>query len=145
MRSKPVLTSEDAAAILVAAKTEALENMWSVAIVVVDDGGHPLALERMNGCAPIGAYIAQEKARSAALGRRDTKVYEDMVNGGRFAFVGAPCITPLEGGVLLKVGNEVIGAIGVSGVLPAQDAQIARAVCTALHAPGDSELLQAAG
>jgi glc operon protein GlcG len=97
-----------------------------VAIAVVDDGGHPLALTRLDGCAPIGGYVATEKARSAALGRRETKVYEDMVNGGRTAFLGAPCLTPLEGGVPIIVEDQVIGAVGVSGVKSDQDAQVAR-------------------
>ena len=69
-----------------------------MSIAVVDDGGHPLALERLDGCAPIGAYIATEKARSAALGRRETKRYEDMINGGRSAFLSVPLLQATPGG-----------------------------------------------
>ncbi|MCJ0973220.1 heme-binding protein [Pseudomonas sp. PS1] len=142
MQTKLALAYDDAAEVMKAARAEALANGWSVGIAVVDDGGHLVAFERMDGCAPIGAYIALEKARSAALGRRDTKVYEDMVNGGRFAFVGAPQITPLEGGVLIKVGEEVVGAVGVSGVKPDQDTRVAKAGSNALHA---SKSYQVAG
>jgi len=97
-----------------------------VAIAAVDDGGHPLALIRLDGAAPASAYIAQEKARTAALGRRESKVYEDMINGGRPAFLSAPLAGTLEGGVPVIVGGHVVGAVGVSGVKSDQDAQIAR-------------------
>ncbi|UVL86319.1 heme-binding protein [Pseudomonas sp. B21-028] len=127
MRSKAVLGQNEVSQILSAARDEAISNQWAVAIVVVDDGGHPLALERLDGCAPIGAYIATEKARTSALGRRDSKGYEEMVNGGRQAFLSAPLLTSLEGGVPIIVDGQVIGAVGVSGVKAEQDAQVARA------------------
>jgi glc operon protein GlcG len=132
MQSKAILGLAEATGVIAAARAEAASHGWVVAIAVVDDGGHPLALERADGCAPIGAYIALEKARSAALGRRETKGYEDMVNGGRTAFVTAPLLTALEGGVPLAVDGQIIGAIGISGVKPEQDAQIAKAGAAAL-------------
>lgn len=132
MQSKAVLGQAEVARILAAARAEAQQHNWAVSIVVVDDGGHPLALERLDGCAPIGAYIAGEKARSAAIGRRETKGYEDMVNGGRSAFLSAPLLTSLEGGVPLIVDGQVIGAVGVSGVKAEQDAQVAKAGVAAL-------------
>mgnify|MGYP002718219131 FL=1 len=132
MQSKAVLSQIEVSQILQAARSEAQQQGWAVAIAVVDDGGHPLALERLDGCAPIGAYIATEKARSAAIGRRETKGYEDMVNGGRTAFVSAPLITSLEGGVPVLVDGQVVGAVGVSGVKAEQDAQVARAGIAAL-------------
>lgn len=132
MQHKAVLSQNEAAQILQAARSEAQQQGWAVAIAVVDDGGHPLALERLDGCAPIGAYIATEKARSAAIGRRETKGYEDMVNGGRTAFISAPLITSLEGGVPVLVDGQVIGAVGVSGVKAEQDAQVAKAGIAAL-------------
>ena len=132
MHSKAVLSQIEVAQILQAARNEAQQQGWAVAIAVVDDGGHPLALERLDGCAPIGAYIATEKARSAAIGRRETKGYEDMVNGGRTAFVSAPLITSLEGGVPIVVEGQVVGAVGVSGVKAEQDAQVAKAGIAAL-------------
>ncbi|TLX52977.1 hypothetical protein DN824_00650 [Stutzerimonas nosocomialis] len=132
MQSKAVLTQTEVGQILAAARAEAQNNQWAVTIAVVDDGGHPLALERLDGCAPIGAYIATEKARSAALGRRETKGYEDMVNGGRSAFLSAPVVCSLEGGVPVIVDGQVIGAVGVSGVKADQDAQVAKAGVQAL-------------
>ena len=128
MQSKAVLSQIEVSQILQAARNEAQQQGWAVAIAVVDDGGHPLALERLDGCAPIGAYIATEKARSAAIGRRETKGYEDMVNGGRSAFLSAPLITSLEGGVPIMVEGQVVGAVGVSGVKAEQDAQVAPAL-----------------
>ena len=127
MQHKAVLSQNEVAQIIEAARSEAQQQGWAVAIAVVDDGGHPLALERLDGCAPIGAYIATEKARSAAIGRRETKGYEDMVNGGRSAFLSAPLVTSLEGGVPVLVDGQVVGAVGVSGVKAEQDAQVAKA------------------
>ena len=132
MQHKAVLSQNEVAQILQAARSEAQQQGWAVAIAVVDDGGHPLALERLDGCAPIGAYIATEKARSAAIGRRETKGYEDMVNGGRSAFLSAPLVTSLEGGVPVLVDGQVVGAVGVSGVKAEQDAQVAKASIAAL-------------
>ena len=133
MQSKAVLTQQEVTPILAAARAEAQANQWAVAIVVVDDGGHPLALERLDGCAPVGAYIATEKARSAALGRRETRLYEEMINNGRTAFLSAPVLQgTLEGGVPVIHDGQVIGAVGVSGVQAAQDAQVAKAGVAAL-------------
>lgn len=132
MLSKAILSQIEVSRMLAAARSEAEKNQWAVTISVVDDGGHPLALERLDGCAPIGAYIASEKARSAALGRRETKGFEDMVNGGRTAFLSAPLVTSLEGGVPVIVDGQVVGAIGVSGVKADQDAQVAKAGVAAL-------------
>jgi glc operon protein GlcG len=133
MNSKAVLSQKEVGLILAAARNEAQRNQWNVCIAVVDDGGHPLALERLDGCAPIGAYIATEKARTSALGRRESKGYEEMVNGGRSAFLSAPLVTSLEGGVPIVVEGQVLGAVGVSGVKADQDAQIATAGAQALN------------
>ncbi|KQZ91584.1 heme-binding protein [Pseudomonas sp. Root562] len=127
MNSKAILSQAEVSQILTAARTEAQANQWPVTIVVVDDGGHPLALERLDGASPISAYIATEKARTSALGRRESKGYEEMVNGGRTAFLSAPLLTSLEGGVPIIVDGQVIGAVGVSGVKAEQDAQVAKA------------------
>jgi glc operon protein GlcG len=127
MLTKSVLSVAETTQILDAARAEAEKNAWAVAIAVVDDGGHLLALLRLDGCAPIGAYIATEKARTAALGRRESKQYEDMINNGRTAFLSAPLAGTLEGGVPVVVGGQVIGAVGVSGVKADQDAQVAKA------------------
>ncbi|MFJ3117664.1 heme-binding protein [Pseudomonas protegens] len=133
MQHKAVLGQDEVRRILAAARAEAQRHRWAVSIAVVDDGGHPLALERLDGCAPISAYIATEKARTAALGRRETKAYEDMVNGGRSAFLSAPLLTSLEGGVPIRVGGQVVGAVGVSGVKAGEDAQVALAGAACLE------------
>ncbi|MCK8688505.1 heme-binding protein, partial [Pseudomonas umsongensis] len=127
MHCKAVLESSEVTRILAGARDEAQRNNWAVTIAVVDDGGHLLALERLDSCAPIGAYIATEKARSAALGRRDTKGYEDMVNKGRTAFLSAPLVTSLEGGIPVLIDGQVVAAVGVSGVKPEEDISIAQA------------------
>ncbi|KGK42015.1 hypothetical protein LH51_09920 [Nitrincola sp. A-D6] len=128
MYTKQALTLSEANQLISAAFTEAKQNGWAVAVAVVDDGGHLLSMQRMEDCAPVGAYIAVEKARTAALGRRETKVYEDMINGGRNAFLSAPVISAtLEGGVPVIHEGQVIAAVGVSGVKPDQDAQVAKA------------------
>jgi glc operon protein GlcG len=134
MKTKSVLTQTEVTQILAAARKEAQANGWAVSIAVTDDGGHLLGFERLDGCAPIGAYIAIEKARTSALGRRESKGYEDMVNGGRTAFVTAPLLTSLEGGVPVIVNGETIGAVGVSGVKADQDAQVAKAGVSAINA-----------
>ena len=133
MQQKIVLTADDVKKVLVAAEAEALANNWAVTIVVVDDGGHPLGSLRLDGVAPISAYIATEKARTASLGRRESRIYEEMINNGRYSFMTAPVLSGmLEGGVPIVVNNQVVGAVGVSGVKSTEDAQIARAGIAAL-------------
>ncbi len=133
MKTKPSLTVDDARAIAAAAEAEAVKNNWAVTLAVVDDGGHLLWLQRLDGAAPISAEIATAKARTAALGRRESKVYEDMINGGRVSFLSAPVLHGmLEGGVPIVVEGQFVGAVGVSGVKSTEDAQIARAGIAAL-------------
>jgi uncharacterized protein GlcG (DUF336 family) len=132
MQTKKVLTADDVKAIAIAAEAEAKKNNWAVTIAIVDDGGHLLWLQRLDGAPPVSAYIGPEKARSAAMGRRETKVYEDMINQGRTSFLSAPLQGMLEGGVPIVVDGQVIGAVGVSGVKSIEDAQIAKAGIAAL-------------
>jgi glc operon protein GlcG len=127
MESKAVLGTIEIDKILKAAVAEALANGWKMAIAVSDDGGHPLALIRMDGSAPISSYIATEKARTSAVGRRESQQYEDMINNGRVAFLSAPLSATLGGGVPIVVNGHVIGAVGVSGAKPSEDAQVAKA------------------
>lgn len=135
MHQKPVLGLEDVRRIAAAAEAEARVQQWNVTIAIVDDGGHLLWLQRLDGAPPVSAHIAPAKARTAALGRRESKVYEDIVNGGRTAFLSAPEIEGLlEGGVPVMVGGQCLGAVGVSGVQSSQDAQIAKAGIAALGA-----------
>jgi uncharacterized protein GlcG (DUF336 family) len=134
MKTKKMLTHDEARRIAAAAEVEAKKNNWAVTIAIVDDGGHLLWLQRLDGAPPISAYIGPEKARAAALGRRETKIYEDMINNGRTAFLSAPLSGMLEGGVPIVVDGETVGAVGVSGVKSSEDAQIARAGIAALAA-----------
>ncbi|MDB5840089.1 MAG: heme-binding protein [Herminiimonas sp.] len=135
MQSKQILTLDDVKKIASAAEAEAKANNWAVTISIVDDGGNLLWLQRLDGAAPVSASIGPAKARTAALGRRETKVYEDMINNGRFSFLSAPTIEGmLEGGVPIMIDGDCLGAVGVSGVKSAQDVQIARAGIAALTA-----------
>lgn len=133
MQTKSVLTLSDVRLIAAAAEGEALANHWAVTIAIVDDGGHLLWLQRLDGAAPISAAIAPAKARTAALGRRESKVYEDVINQGRTSFLSAPVLEGmLEGGVPVMVDGQCVGAVGVSGVKSSEDAQIARVGIAAL-------------
>lgn len=135
MKTKPMLTLESVRGIAAAAESHALANAWAVTIAIVDDGGHLLWLQRLDGAAPISAQIAPAKARTAAVGRRESKVYEDMINQGRTSFLSAPTLEGmLEGGVPILVDGHCVGAVGVSGVKSSEDAEIARAGIAALHA-----------
>lgn len=136
MNRKAVLDLAAVNRILDAAQREAETHGWAVAIAIADDGGHPLGLRRLDGCAPMAGYVAPEKARSAALGRRETQAFEEMINGGRTAFLSAPLLQGmLTGGIPVVFEGQVIGAVGVSGVKPDQDAQVARAGIGALGNP----------
>jgi len=133
MKTKPELELSDVKLIAAAAEAEALKHQWAVSIAIVDDGGHLLSLQRLDGAAPVSAHIAPAKARTAALGRRESKVYEDMINGGRSSFLSAPAIEGLlEGGVPIVQDGQCLGAVGVSGVKSTEDAQIARAGIAAI-------------
>ena len=128
MNTKPCLTHDDVTKILAAAKDEAQRNHWAVSIAVTDDGGHLLGYLRLDGAPPMSSYIAPAKARTAALGRRESKVFEDMINNGRVSFLSAPELEGLlEGGVPVMVDGQCAGAVGVSGVKSVEDAQIAKA------------------
>ena len=133
MKTKPALELADVKKIAAAAEAEAVKNQWAVTIAIVDDGGHLLWMQRLDGAAAISSLIGPAKARTAALGRRESKVYEDVINGGRTAFLTAPGVDGLlEGGVPIMKDGQCLGAVGVSGVKSTEDAQIARAGIAAL-------------
>ena len=133
MKNKAFLELADAKLIAAAAEAEALKNQWAVTIAIVDDGGHLLWLQRLDGAPPVSAHIAPAKAHTSALGRRESKVYEDVINQGRASFLSAPTIQGLlEGGLPILKDGQTIGAVGVSGVKSNEDAQIARAGIAAL-------------
>ena len=134
MLSKMVLELEDVRKIAAAAEAEAKANNWPVTIAIVDDGGHLLWLQRLDGAAPISASIAPAKAKTSALGRRESRVYEEIINNGRTSFLSAPVLDGmLEGGVPIMADGQCIGAIGVSGVKSSEDAQIASAGIAAMR------------
>ena len=133
MKLKAVLEFADVKAIAAAAEAEAIKNNWAVTIAIVDEGGHLLHLQRLDGAPPLSSHIAPAKANTAAMGRRETKIYEDVINGGRFSFLSAPYVQGmLEGGVPIVKDGQCLGAVGVSGVKSNEDAQIARAGIAAI-------------
>jgi uncharacterized protein GlcG (DUF336 family) len=133
LATKPYLTQANVQKILDAADKHAAANNFAVTIAVCDDGGHILGLIRRDGCAPVSTYIAQEKARTAAMGKRESRVYEEIINNGRTSFLSAPHISGmLEGGVNIEVDGFTIGAVGVSGVKSTEDAETAKAGIAAI-------------
>lgn len=133
MKIQSVLESADVKAIAAAAEAEALKNSWAVSIAIVDAGGHLLHFNRLDGAPPISSHIAPAKAHTAALGCRESKVYEDVINGGRYSFLSAPNVQGLlEGGVPIMKDGFCLGAVGVSGVKSNEDAQVAKAGIAAI-------------
>ena len=133
MKNKLSLEFEDVRAIAAAAEAEAVRNAWAVSIAIVDDGGHLLHFQRLDGAAVVSSAIAPAKAQTAALGRRESKVYEEMINGGRYSFLSVPILQGMmEGGVPIMKDGQCLGAVGVSGVKSHEDAQVAKAGIAAL-------------
>jgi glc operon protein GlcG len=132
LADRKALTLEGAKKMAAAAEAEAKKNNWSVVIVIVDDAGQLLCLERMDGVQPASVEIAIQKARSAALYKRPTKAFQDRLAGGDTAVLRLPGAAPFEGGLPVMFNEQVVGAIGVSGVASQQDGQIAAAGVSAL-------------
>lgn len=132
MASKPVLTLEDAKRVAAAAEAEAIANDWKVSIVIVDDGGHMLYMQRSHDTRFGSVETATAKAHMAAALHMPSKASEDAVMGGRLIHLALPGVIPAEGGVPLLRDGVVVGAIGISGVRSAQDGQIAAAGAAAL-------------
>ncbi|MBL0355218.1 MAG: heme-binding protein [Candidatus Dechloromonas phosphoritropha] len=132
MKQTNVLTLDDVRQIAAAAEQEAKNCGWSVSIAVCDAGGHALWLQRMDGAPLMSAMVAPEKARTCVLSGKPSKVFEDMVNNGRYAALAMP-VVPLEGGEPITVNGFIIGAVGVSGVKAGEDAQVARAGVAVIH------------
>jgi uncharacterized protein GlcG (DUF336 family) len=133
MQVKKVLGVDEVNLIAQAAIAEAVSHEWAVTIAIVDDGGHLLFLQRLNNAPIISTHIAPAKANTAALGRRESKVYEELINQGRYSFLSAPQLEGMiEGGVPIMLDGQCLGAIGVSGVKSNEDALIAKAGIAAL-------------
>ena len=130
--NKIMLTLDDAKKIAAGAEAEAKRNGWPVVIVIVDDGGHLLHLQRLDHTQYGSINVAIEKARAAIAFRRPTKVWEENIAEGRLRYLNLPGTLPIEGGLPIAVDNQFAGAIGVSGVRSFEDAQIAQAGIDAL-------------
>ena len=130
--TKKALSLEVAKQVAAAAEKHAKENKWNVCIAIVDDGGHLVYFQRLDGTQYGSVEVSQRKAASAIAFKRPTKVFEEGVAGGRTVLVTLPGALPLEGGLPLVVDGEMIGAIGVSGVTSQQDGMIAQAGADAL-------------
>lgn len=131
---RPTLSLEGARRVVAAAVAEARRLNAGGAVAVVDDGGHLLALERIDGTFPAASEVSLQKARTAATFRRDTRVFEDAIRNGRTSLVAVDVMTPLQGGVPVVVNGQVVGAVGVSGAASAQqDEDIAKVAAVALN------------
>ena len=130
----PPIGIENARKIMTAAEGEASKNNWAVVIAIIDSGGHLVMLHRRDDVQLSSLDIAQGKARTSLMFKRPSKVLDDAISGGGagLRFLALPNIVPLEGGMPIILDGKIIGAIGVSGVLSSQDAQIARAGLEAL-------------
>jgi glc operon protein GlcG len=131
--TKKVLPLDVAKKIAAAAEKHATENKWNVCIAIVDDGGHLIYFQRIDGTQAASVAISQAKAETAAKFKRPTKALEDAVmTGGRTVILALPGAVPVEGGLPITVDGTVIGAIGVSGVTSTQDGLVAQAGIDAL-------------
>ena len=126
------MTLEAAKQIAAAAQQEARKNNWTMVIAIVDDGGHLIYLERMDGTQVASVTVAQEKAACAILFKRPTKALEEAVAGGRIVVMKLAGSVPVEGGLPIVVDGQFVGAIGVSGGTSPQDGQVAAAGLTAM-------------
>jgi len=132
---KKALSLEAARVAIAAAEAEAVRNNWRVVIAVVDEGGHTIALERLDGTQWSSVETAVEKARAAVAWKRPTRLLEESVNQGRTAFVSiSQGMALLQGGVPIEVDGTVVGAVGVSGVKASDDELVALAGVHALKA-----------
>jgi uncharacterized protein GlcG (DUF336 family) len=130
----PPIGIENARKIMTAAEAEAVKNNWAVVIVIIDSGGHIVMLHRRDDVQLSSIEISQGKAKTALMFKRPSKVLDDAIAGGGpgLRFLALRDIVPLEGGLPILVDGKIVGSIGVSGVLSAQDTQIARAGIDAL-------------
>lgn len=134
--SKPAVGLELAKKIAARAEAEAAKNHWTMCIVVLDEGGNLVFLERMDGTQLGSLDVALGKAKTALKFKRPTKIFQDRVNaGGSDALLSVPGVVAIDGGLPLTVNGEVAGSIGVSGMKPEQDAVVAQAGAAELAHP----------
>src|SRR5438128_837087 len=132
LKSTKYIGLEGAKKMMAAAEAEARKNKWNVAIAIVDAGGHLLMFQKLDETQSGSVAIAIGKARSAAAFKRPTKALEEIIAGGRSVFLAVADLTPLQGGLPVVIDGQVVGAVGVSGVLSSQDEQVAQAAVDAL-------------
>lgn len=125
--AKKVITLNVAKKIAAAAEAEANRRHLTAVIVVVDDGGHPLLLQRLDNTQVASVEVGIGKARTAAIFRRPSRDFEEQIKEGRVAALALPGATPLQGGIPIVLDGKVIGAIGVSGESPQEDEDVAKA------------------
>ncbi len=131
MQQKYIIDLESAKRVAAAAEQEAEKNGWKVVIAIVDDAGHLMYLQREK--VQLGSIdVAIKKAKVALMFRRPTKFWEDMVASGRQGYLSMPGMLPVEGGVPLVYEDEIVGAIGISGVKSFEDGIVATAGAEAL-------------
>ena len=131
--SRKTLSLEAARVALAASESEALKNGWRVVIAVVDDGGHPMLVARLDGAQWSSISTAVEKARAATAWKRPTRLLEESINNGRTAFLSiTQDMALLQGGVPIEMDGAILGAVGVSGVKASDDEIVALAGVNAL-------------
>lgn len=124
---------ETAQKMMAAAEAEARANDWAVAVAIVDTAANLLTFQKMDGVQTASINVSIGKARTAAGFKRPTKALEDMISGGRTAFLAVDGVLPVQGGLPIEADGEVVGAIGVSGLTSAQDEQVAAAALKVLE------------
>ena len=127
------ITLETAKKMMAAGETEAIKNGWNVAITIVGAHGDLIMFHKLDDTQPGGIAVSQGKAKTAALFKRPSKALEEMIAGGKTAFLAVEGIVPLQGGVPVVVEGKIVGAVGVSGVTSAQDEQVAMAAIAVLN------------
>jgi len=132
-RSTKYLTLEGAKKMMAAAEAEARKNNWNVAIAIVDAGGNLLLFQKLDETQSGSIDVAIGKARTAVTFKRPTKALEEIISGGRSVFLAVEGITPLQGGLPIMLEGQVLGGVGVSGVLSSQDEQVSQAALDALR------------
>jgi len=127
------ITLEAAKKMMAAGEAEAIKNGWNVAITIVGANGDLIMFHKLDDTQPGSIAVSQGKARTAALFKRPSKALEEMIAGGKTAFLAVEGIVPLQGGVPVVVEGKIVGAVGVSGVTSAQDEQVAMAAIAVLN------------
>ena len=128
------LSLDDAKKMVAAGQALAKKNGWRMGIAVVDSGGHPILVERMDGAQRSASVISVEKAWTAVMYQRPSKAFEDTVTSGRHVVMTLQGVTTVEGGLPVVIDGQYVGAIGVSGAKSPEDSQVAQAGLDALTA-----------